>query len=116
MSSSQIRSIRHTSTFIALEVEAGLCKVAQEVEKEVELTGRMKEGEKKRARTKGATATSSKGKEKELDNKLRECKGRQTKLEEYIKDFIDLQVLISLYDPLIIHLFLAAFSSTDTAI
>lgn len=89
MSSSQIRSIRHTSTVFALEVEAALCQVAKEVEKEVELTGRMKEGEKKRARNKGATSGSGKGKEKELDNKLRECKTKQAKLEEFIKDFID---------------------------
>ncbi|KAJ4490347.1 hypothetical protein J3R30DRAFT_3693942 [Lentinula aciculospora] len=84
MSSSQIRSIRHTSTVIALEVEAALCEVAKEVEKEVELTGRMKEGEKKRARTKGNTANNS-----ELDVKLRETQERQRKLEEFIKEFIN---------------------------
>lgn len=96
MSSSQIRSIRHTSTVIALEVEAALCQVAFDVEKEVELTGRMKEGEKKRARTKGATATSGKGKG-ELDNKLRSCKARQAKLEEFTKEFIDRQAPMSLH-------------------
>ncbi|KAJ3862613.1 hypothetical protein EV359DRAFT_44818 [Lentinula novae-zelandiae] len=103
MSSSQIRSIRHTSTVIALEVEAALCQVAKEVEKEVELTGRMKEGEKKRARNKGNTTSSFKGKDKELDAKLHETQGRQKKLEEFIKEFIN-GVFIHRYrdlDPLI---------------
>ncbi|KAJ3790131.1 hypothetical protein GGU10DRAFT_383650 [Lentinula aff. detonsa] len=89
MSSSQIRSIRHTSTVIALEVEAALSQVAKEVEKEVELTGRMKEGEKKRARTKGNATGNAKGKDKELDAKLHETQERQQKLEEFIKEFID---------------------------
>ncbi|KAJ3840935.1 hypothetical protein F5878DRAFT_43352 [Lentinula raphanica] len=89
MSSSQIRSIRHTSTVIALEIEAALSQVAKEVEKEVELAGRMKEGERKRARTKGNATTSTKGKDKELDAKLRETKARQEKLEEFIREFID---------------------------
>ncbi|GAW03352.1 mitotic cohesin complex [Lentinula edodes] len=103
MSSSQIRSIRHTSTVIALEVEAALCQVAKEVEKEVELTGRMKEGEKKRARNKGNTTSSAKGKDKELDAKLHETQERQKKLEEFIKEFIN-GVFIHRYrdlDPLI---------------
>ncbi|KAJ3814593.1 hypothetical protein F5876DRAFT_62181 [Lentinula aff. lateritia] len=103
MSSSQIRSIRHTSTVIALEIEAALCQVAKEVEKEVELTGRMKEGEKKRARNKGITTSSTKGKDKELDAKLHETQERQKKLEEFIKEFIN-GVFIHRYrdlDPLI---------------
>ncbi|KIK67211.1 hypothetical protein GYMLUDRAFT_93035 [Collybiopsis luxurians FD-317 M1] len=89
MSSSQLRAIRHTSTVVALEIEAALCQVAKEVEKEFELTGRMKEGEKKRARTKGAAGSNTKGKEKELDAKLKEIKKRQSKLEEYIRENID---------------------------
>ncbi|KAF9078436.1 hypothetical protein BDP27DRAFT_1309581 [Rhodocollybia butyracea] len=88
MSSSQIRSIRHTSTVIALEVETALSRVAKDVEKEVEVAGRMKEGEKKRARSKGATG-SVKGKDKEIDAKLRDSKAKQKKLAEFIKEFID---------------------------
>ena len=36
MSSSQLRSFRHTATLIALEVETALCDVASAVEKEAE--------------------------------------------------------------------------------
>ncbi|KAL0579193.1 cohesin complex subunit [Marasmius crinis-equi] len=87
MSSSQIRSIRHTATVVALEVESALCEVGAELQKRVEVLGRMREGEKKRART--GTTPSTKGKDKELDSKQREVKDRQAKIEEFIKEFID---------------------------
>ncbi|KAL0071305.1 cohesin complex subunit [Marasmius tenuissimus] len=87
MSSSQIRSIRHTATVVALEVEGALCEVGKELAKAVEVFGRMREGEKKRART--GTTPSTKGKDKELDSKQREVKDRQAKIEEFIKEFID---------------------------
>ncbi|KAK7021888.1 cohesin complex subunit [Paramarasmius palmivorus] len=87
MSSSQIRSIRHTATVFALEVESALCEVAKQVEKNVELAARQREGEKKRA--KSGTTPSTKGKEKEMDARLRGLKANQAKLEEFIKEFID---------------------------
>jgi len=93
MSSSQIRSIRHTATVVALEIEKALCQVGKDVEKEVEVAGRMREGEKKRARTKaaaeGSSATTARGKEKEMEAKMREVKERQSKLEDFLREFID---------------------------
>ncbi|KAF5365253.1 hypothetical protein D9758_005390 [Tetrapyrgos nigripes] len=91
MSSSQIRSIRHTATVIALEIERALAEVGKDVEKEAEVTGRMREGEKKRARTKAADngAAGTRGKDKELGAKMREIKDRQKRLEEFIAEFID---------------------------
>ncbi|KAF5393411.1 hypothetical protein D9757_000756 [Collybiopsis confluens] len=89
MTQSQLRAIRHTTTVVALEVEAALCQVAKEVEKEVELTGRMKEGERKRARTKSIAGSSAKNKEKELQAKLKEIKARQDTLLELIKESAD---------------------------
>ena len=51
----------------------------------------MREGEKKRARTKAAEngTSSARGKEKELEVKMREIKSRQKKLQEFIKEFDD---------------------------
>jgi cohesin complex subunit SA-1/2 len=85
MSSSQIRSFRHTATVIALEVETGLCEVAAAAEKEAAVVGRQKEGERKRK-----AANKGRGiREKELDTKAAEVRGRRTKLAEFIKEFVD---------------------------
>jgi len=85
MSSSQIRSFRHTATVVALEVETALCDVAAAVEKEAQLVGRQREGEKKRkGNSKALTA-----REKELQAKAEEVRGRRTSLGEYLKEFID---------------------------
>lgn len=90
MSSSQIRSFRHTATFIALEVETALADVAAAIEKEAQVVARQREGEKKR---KAASAANGKkaaaGKEKEYEAKAAEIKSRRTKMAEFLKDFID---------------------------
>ncbi|KAJ6588456.1 hypothetical protein B0H19DRAFT_207200 [Mycena capillaripes] len=84
MSSSQIRSFRHTATVVALELESALCDVAAAVEKEAELSARQREGEKKRRAGK-ATAPRDKG----LDAKAAEIRGHRDKLKDFIKEFID---------------------------
>ena len=85
MSSSQIRSFRHTATVVALEVETSLCEVAAAVEKEAQLVGRQREGEKKRkGSAKGTTA-----RDKELLAKAQEIRDRRSKLAEYLKEFVD---------------------------
>ncbi|KAJ6612818.1 hypothetical protein B0H10DRAFT_2051218 [Mycena sp. CBHHK59/15] len=79
MSSSQIRSFRHTATVVALELEGALCDVAAAVEKEAEVLARQREGEKKRRA------------------------GKAVALKEFIKDFVD-GVFVHRYrdlDPLI---------------
>uniref|UniRef100_D8Q7N8 SCD domain-containing protein n=1 Tax=Schizophyllum commune (strain H4-8 / FGSC 9210) TaxID=578458 RepID=D8Q7N8_SCHCM len=87
MSSSQIRSFRHTATVLAMEAETALCAVAAKVEKEAEVIGRQREGEKKR---KAASAAKGKGaREKELESKLQEVRSRRNKLAEYLKEFVD---------------------------
>ena len=85
MSSSQIRSFRHTATVIALEVETALCEVAAAVEKEAGVVGRQKEGERKRKATNKGRAV----REKDLDKKAAEVRDRRTKVAEYIKEFVD---------------------------
>ena len=85
MSSSQIRSFRHTATVVALEVETALCDVAAAVEKEAEVVGRQREGEKKRkSGKKGGNA-----RDKELEGKAQEIRERRTKLAEFLKEFVD---------------------------
>jgi cohesin complex subunit SA-1/2 len=84
MSSSQIRSFRHTATVIALEAETALCEVAAAVDKESEVVARQREGEKKR---KGPKAGNPRL--KELDTKAHEVKRRQNKLKSFIKEFVD---------------------------
>ncbi|KAF8062324.1 hypothetical protein FPV67DRAFT_1508040 [Lyophyllum atratum] len=85
MSSSQIRSFRHTATVVALEVETALCDVAAAVEKEAEVVGRQREGEKKRkSSNKGSGA-----RDKELETKAQEIRKRRTKLAEFLKEFVD---------------------------
>ncbi|KAJ7216553.1 hypothetical protein GGX14DRAFT_441986 [Mycena pura] len=98
MSSSQIRSFRHTATVVALELESALCDVAATVEKEAELSARQREGEKKRRGGK-AGAMRDKG----HDSKAAEIRGHREKLKEFIKDFVD-GVFVHRYrdlDPLI---------------
>ncbi|KAJ7595027.1 hypothetical protein C8J56DRAFT_1013025 [Mycena floridula] len=103
MSSSQIRSFRHTATVVVMEVQSGLCSVAKAVEKEVEVVGRQREGEKKR---KSKVPNNNKGlsaREKELESKSKEVNKRKTTVDGYIQEFLD-SVFVHRYrdlDPLI---------------
>ncbi|KAK2460025.1 hypothetical protein APHAL10511_007948 [Amanita phalloides] len=86
MSSSQIRSFRHTATVISLELETALCDVAAGVEKEAEVVARQREGEKKRKATnKSAGAARS----KELGVKAKEIRKRRDQVSEFLKEFVD---------------------------
>ncbi|KAH9934133.1 uncharacterized protein B0H18DRAFT_1207681 [Fomitopsis serialis] len=92
MSSSQLRSFRHTATVIALEVETALCDVAAAVENEAEIVSRQREGERKRKAAAGRGADKSKAataREKELESKAAEVRERRAKLAEFLKEFVD---------------------------
>jgi len=80
MSSSQIRSFRHTATVIALEAETALCEVAAAVDKESHVIARQREGERKR---------KGKGGNPQLETKAKEVRQRQNKLKAFIKEFVD---------------------------
>jgi len=84
MSSSQIRSFRHTATVVALEAESALCDVAVSIEKEAEVVDRQRDGEKKRKGVKGVNPRL-----KELDKKAKEIKERKTQVSSFIKEFFD---------------------------
>lgn len=85
MSSSQIRAFRHTATAVALEVETALCQVAAAVEKEAEIVGRQREGERKRRAANKAQNVM----EKDLDGKAAEVRKRRAALAEYLKEIVD---------------------------
>ena len=95
MSSSQIRSFRHTATVVALEVETALCDVAAAVEKEAEVVGRQREGEKKRK----ASNKAGGARDKELEAKAQEVRERRTKLAEFLKEFVDGSAFVLLFRP-----------------
>jgi cohesin complex subunit SA-1/2 len=92
MSSSQIRSFRHTATVVALEIETALCGVAAAVEKEADVTTRAREGERKRRAGKGGTSGA---REKELDAKSAEIRTRKDQLKEWLEAFYDGYVSVS---------------------
>lgn len=86
MSSSQLRSFRHTAAVVALEVETALCDVAAAAEKEAEVVGRQREGERKR-KAQGTKAGGAR--DKELEAKAAEIRERRSKLAEFLKEFVD---------------------------
>lgn len=86
MSSSQLRSFRHTASVVALEVETALCEVAAAVDKEAEVVSRQREGERKRKKGKSEPIAA---REKELEGKAAEIRSRRTKLAEFLKEFVD---------------------------
>ncbi|KAI0827388.1 hypothetical protein BC628DRAFT_1369278 [Trametes gibbosa] len=88
MSSSQLRSFRHTATVIALEVETALCDVAAAVEKEAEVVSRQREGERKR-KAAGNKGKGGNARESELEKKAAEVRERRSKLAEFLKEFVD---------------------------
>ncbi|KAI8989117.1 hypothetical protein BD414DRAFT_486064 [Trametes punicea] len=88
MSSSQLRSFRHTATVIALEVETALCDVAASVEKEAEVVSRQREGERKR-KAAGNKGKAGSARETELEKKAAEVRDRRAKLAEFLKEFVD---------------------------
>lgn len=81
MSTSPLRSFRHTATVVALNVETALCDVAASVEKEKETVIRQLEGERKKKRNTERV--------KELEAKSTDVNERRTRLKEYLKEFFD---------------------------
>lgn len=82
MSSSPLRPIRHTATFIALKINTALCQCATTVSKELSLKQRQKEAEAK----KGGSTAAAKKRVKEAEEKVKEVHARKTTLEGYMDD------------------------------
>ena len=82
MSSSPLRPIRHTSTFIALKVNTALCEAVGAIKAELELKQRQREVD---AKKKVAKARLN-----EADEKIAEIHKRLTTLEKYMKDLFNM--------------------------
>ncbi|CAE7139062.1 unnamed protein product, partial [Rhizoctonia solani] len=89
MSTSLVRSFRHTGTVVALEMESALCEVAKDVEKEGEVLGRQREAERKRRASAPGKSKGKTPREKELDTKAEDVKKRKAVLNDYLKEFFD---------------------------
>ena len=89
LSSSTIRSFRHTATVISLGAVEGLCAVAVAVNKEFASASRAKEAEQQ----KGRKDTS---RLKDLGKNVEEVHERKTKLEEYLSELFEAWVMFSL--------------------
>ncbi|EIW69874.1 hypothetical protein TREMEDRAFT_68341 [Tremella mesenterica DSM 1558] len=85
MSSSPLRSIRHTSTYITLKINSALCDVAAEVSKDLSLRQRQRETEEKKAGKNGVAQR----KLKEAEEKVKEAHERKTTLEAFMKEIFD---------------------------
>lgn len=82
LSSSKIRSFRHTATVISLGAVSALCKVAVAVNKEFASASRAKEAEEKKGR-------KDKSRLKDLGKNVEEVHERKTKLEEYLTELFE---------------------------
>ncbi|WVF68116.1 hypothetical protein IAT40_002879 [Kwoniella sp. CBS 6097] len=85
MSTSPLRPIRHTSTYILLKVNTALCDVATTVSKDLSLKQRQKEAEIK----KGGTTAAAQKRVKDAEVKVKEAHARKQQLEELMKDVFD---------------------------
>lgn len=85
MSSSVLRSFRHTATVIALETQTALCQIAAAADAELEMIRRQRQGEKK----KKGKAVAGSGREKDLEAKAKEVNVKRNRITEYIKEFFD---------------------------
>ncbi|ETS59677.1 hypothetical protein PaG_06609 [Moesziomyces aphidis] len=82
MSSSSLRSFRHTATVIALWTISALSEVGAQATKDLATATKQRDAEKKKART-------DKSRLKDLESKLVESRKLKARLEEYINEFIN---------------------------
>ncbi|WVQ95735.1 hypothetical protein IAU59_002834 [Kwoniella sp. CBS 9459] len=85
MSTSPLRPIRHTSTYILLKINTALCDVAATVSKDLSLKQRQKEAEIK----KGGTTAAAQKRIKYAEVKVKEAHERKQQLEELMKEIFD---------------------------
>jgi cohesin complex subunit SA-1/2 len=114
MSSSVLRSFRHTATAVALETQTALCQITAATDAEVEMIRRQREGERKK---KGKGGTS--GREKDLEKKAKEVNTKRSQLTEYIKEFFDgfvFQIPISTLSQPFHRVFIHRYRDLDPAI
>lgn len=89
MSSSALRPLRHTSTFIALKVNSALCEAASVVSKDLSLKQRQREAEAKKTT---GDAKTRRERVKEAEKKVKEAHEMKTALEDMMGDTVDAYV------------------------
>ncbi|CDR98692.1 hypothetical protein [Sporisorium scitamineum] len=82
MSSSSLRSFRHTATVIALWTISALNEVNAQATKDLSTATKQRDAEKKKAR-------ADKSRLRDLESKVLESRKLRTRLEEYINEFIN---------------------------
>lgn len=82
MSSSSIRSFRHTATVMALWTITSISTVNEQARKDLNSLTKQRDVEKKKPR-------HDKARLRELEVKVLEAKSNKTKLDGYLKDLID---------------------------
>jgi cohesin complex subunit SA-1/2 len=85
MSSSPLRPIRHTSTYMALKVVTELCSQAGELGKELNLKQRQRDMEAK----KSGVGPAYQKKMKEIEAKVKEVHDKKARLEELMRESFD---------------------------
>lgn len=86
MSSSALRPLRHTSTFIALKVNSALCEAGSVVSKDLDLKQRQREAEAKKTT---GDAKTRRERVKEAEKKVKEAHAQKMLLEEMMTDTLD---------------------------
>ncbi|GMK54854.1 hypothetical protein CspeluHIS016_0114400 [Cutaneotrichosporon spelunceum] len=92
MSSSPLRCIRHTSTFIGLKVHSALCDAAAQVNKDLSVKQRQKEAEVKKS------GPAAKKRAKDAEDKVKESHSYKVRLEEHMKEIFDVIFIHRLRD------------------
>lgn len=83
MSSSPLRSIRHTSTFVGLKMHSALCDAADRVNHDLSVRQRQKEAEAKKS------GPAAKKRAKDAEDKVKETHAHKVRLEEHMKEIFD---------------------------
>ena len=82
LSSSKIRSFRHTATVVSLMIVSALCEVSVSVNKDFAQASRAKEAEEKKGR-------KDKARLKDLTKNVTDIHDKKTQLEEYLDDMFN---------------------------
>lgn len=85
MSSSTLRPIRHTSTYMTLKINSALCDVAADVSKDLSVKQRQRDAEIRKA---GATNAAQK-RMKAAEDRVKEVQERKQTLEELMQEIFD---------------------------
>lgn len=85
LSTSALRPLRHTATYMSIRITSAICEVAADVSKDLSMKQRQREAEAKKA---GSTAAGQK-RVKEAEKKVKEAHEMKVTLERLMQETID---------------------------